>query len=47
VGLVQKPRSPRPDYVIVVVVEYAGSGGAVSGPIANQVLHAMRAEGYL
>lgn len=34
-------------YVIVVIVEYGGSGGRVSGPITNQILHAMRAEGYL
>jgi penicillin-binding protein 2 len=47
VGLAQKPGSIRPDYVITVVVEYGGSGGAIAGPIANQVLHAMRAEGYL
>jgi penicillin-binding protein 2 len=47
IGLAQKPRSARPDYVIAVVVEFAGSGGAVSGPIANQIMHALRAEGYL
>jgi len=47
IGLAQKPGSPRPDYVIAVIVEYAGSGGAVSGPIANQIMHALRAEGYL
>ena len=47
VGMVRKPRSPRPDYVIAVVIEYAGSGGAVAGPIANQIMHAMRAEGHL
>lgn len=47
VGMVQKPASARPDYVVVVVVEFAGSGGKVAGPIANQIMHAMRAEGYL
>ena len=47
IGLVQRPGSPRPDFVIAVVVEYAGSGGRVAGPIANQIMHAMRAEGYL
>lgn len=47
VALVKRPGSPRADYVVVVVVEYAGSGGRVSGPIVNQVLHAMRAEGVL
>jgi len=33
--------------VVAVVAEHAGSGGAVSGPIVNQILHALRAEGYL
>ncbi|MFK7884323.1 MAG: penicillin-binding transpeptidase domain-containing protein [Phycisphaerales bacterium] len=37
--------SPR--YVIAVVVDYGGSGGRVSGPIANQVIHALIQEGYL
>jgi cell division protein FtsI/penicillin-binding protein 2 len=45
--MVQKPGSKRPDYVVAVVVEYAGSGGKIAGPIANQILHALRAEGYL
>lgn len=47
VCLAQRPGSPRPDFVIAVVLEYGGSGGAVAGPVANQILHAMRAEGYL
>ncbi len=47
VCLVKRPGSPRADFVMAVVVEYAGSGGAVAGPIANQILHALRAEGYL
>lgn len=34
-------------YVVAVVVEYGGSGGRVAGPIANQILHALRTEGYL
>jgi cell division protein FtsI/penicillin-binding protein 2 len=37
--------SPR--YAIAVVMDYAGSGGKVSGPIANQIIHALIAEGYL
>ncbi len=37
----------RPRYVIAVVMEYAGSGGKVSGPIVNQIIHALIAEGYL
>jgi len=45
--MAQKPGSARPDYVVAVIVEYGGSGGSVSGPIANQILHAMRAAGYL
>ena len=45
--MAKRAGSPHPDYVVAVVVEYGGSGGAVAGPIANQVLHAMRAEGYL
>lgn len=45
--LVQRPTSPRPDFVIVVVAEFAGSGARVSGPIVNQILRVMREEGYL
>jgi penicillin-binding protein 2 len=45
--LVQPEGQPRARYVVAVVVEYGGTGGAVAGPVANQVLHAMRAEGYL
>lgn len=37
--------SPR--YAVAVVVDYGGSGGRVSGPIANQIIHAMIQEGYL
>ncbi len=37
----------RPRYVIAVVIDYGGSGGKVSGPIANQIVHALQAEGYL
>lgn len=47
VCLVQRPSSPRPDFVVAVVVEHAGSGSHAAGPIANQILHAMLAEGYL
>lgn len=45
--LVQPEGQPRARYVVAVVVEYGGTGGAVAGPVANQVLHALRAEGYL
>lgn len=37
----------RPRYAIAVVAEYGGSGGRVSGPIANQIVHALAQEGYL
>ena len=47
VVLVQKPGSTRPDYVVVVIVEFGGSGGNVAAPVSNQILHAMRQEGYL
>ncbi len=36
-----------PKYAVSVIVEYGGSGGRVSGPIANQILHALVEEGYL
>lgn len=36
-----------PRYAIAVVVDYGGSGGRVSGPIANQIVHALIQEGYL
>lgn len=34
-------------YVIAIVAEYAGSGGRIAGPVANQIAHALRAEHYL
>jgi penicillin-binding protein 2 len=37
--------SPR--YAIAVVVDFGGSGGRVSGPIVNQIVHALIQEGYL
>jgi penicillin-binding protein 2 len=37
----------RPRYAVSVVVEYGGSGGRVAGPVANQIMRALRAEGYL
>lgn len=36
-----------PRYAIAVVVDYGGSGGRVSGPISNQIVHALIQEGYL
>jgi len=41
------PEGGGPRYAIAVVMEHAGSGGRVSGPIVNQVIHALIAEGYL
>ncbi|MFN9976493.1 MAG: penicillin-binding transpeptidase domain-containing protein, partial [Phycisphaerae bacterium] len=37
----------RPKYIISVVMEYGGSGGKVSGPIVNQIVQALKDEGYL
>jgi cell division protein FtsI/penicillin-binding protein 2 len=37
----------KPTVVVAVLVEHGGSGGRVAGPIANQVLQALQAEGYL
>ena len=45
--LANRPDATRPEFVVAVVVEYGGSGGRVAGPIANQILHALRYEGYL
>ncbi len=47
IGVVTPTGTTQPKYVVAVVVEYAGSGGATAGPIANQILFALRAEGYL
>ncbi len=44
---VQRPGERRSAFVIVAMVEYGGSGGKVAGPVVNQVLHALNAEGYL
>ncbi len=41
------PKGGAPRYSIAVMMEYAGSGGKVSGPIVNQIIHALVAEGYL
>ncbi len=44
---VQKPGAERASYIVCVLVEYGGAGGKVAGPIANQVIWALKAEGYL
>lgn len=41
------PENDRPRFAIAVVVDHAGSGGRVAGPIANQIIHQLIAEGYL
>ncbi|MFM9958869.1 MAG: penicillin-binding transpeptidase domain-containing protein [Phycisphaerales bacterium] len=41
------PKGKSPKYAIGAVMEYAGSGGRVSGPIVNQIIWALKAEGYL
>jgi len=41
------PEGMEPWFSIAVLVEYGGSGGRVAGPIANQIAHALIAEGYL
>lgn len=46
VGLVG-PEGDKPRYAISVMMEFAGSGGRVSAPIANQIVHALQAEKYL
>lgn len=47
VALVAPSENGEPTHVISVVVDYGGSGGRVSGPIANQIIHALVAEGHL
>jgi penicillin-binding protein 2 len=41
------PEGERPRYAICVLMEHAGSGGRVSGPICNQIVYALKNEGYL
>lgn len=41
------PEGESPKYAIAVIVEYAGSGGKVSGPINNEIISALIEEGYL
>jgi penicillin-binding protein 2 len=38
---------PRPLYALALVIEYGGSGGRTAGPIANQIIRSLQAEGYL
>ncbi len=41
------PEGRAPSHAIAVLMEYAGSGARVSGPVINQVIHALIDEGYL
>lgn len=41
------PEGGPPRYAVAVMVENGGSGGRVAGPLCNQVLWQLRAEGYL
>ncbi|MGD9692017.1 MAG: peptidoglycan D,D-transpeptidase FtsI family protein [Phycisphaerales bacterium] len=45
--VVASPAGGGPMYAIAVIMEYAGSGGRVSGPICNQIVRALIEEGYL
>lgn len=47
VALVQPEGAPQPTHAIAVVVEYAGSGGQIAGPIANQIIHALQRHQYM
>jgi penicillin-binding protein 2 len=48
VGLVGSgTEDAKPAFAIAVIVEYGGSGGRTAGPIANQIIRALQAEGYL
>ncbi|MFU8828606.1 MAG: peptidoglycan D,D-transpeptidase FtsI family protein [Phycisphaerales bacterium] len=46
VGLVGT-EGQRSRYAVSVLIEYGGSGGRSSAPVAAQVIHALKAEGYL
>lgn len=41
------PEGGRPEVCVAVMMEYAGSGGRVSGPIINEILRALVDLGYL
>ncbi|MFA9477191.1 peptidoglycan D,D-transpeptidase FtsI family protein [Phycisphaerales bacterium AB-hyl4] len=46
IALVQPEGDTYPTHVVSVVVEHGGSGGRVAGPVVNQIVHALRTEGY-
>ncbi len=41
------PQGGRPKYAVSLLVERGGSGGRISGPLCNQIIHALISEGYL
>jgi penicillin-binding protein 2 len=47
IALLQPDSQSKPTHVVVVVVEYGGSGSQVAGPVVNQIIHVMQREGYL
>ncbi len=47
VGLVGPQATGKPMHAIAVIVENGGSGGRCAGPVANQIVRALQAEGYL
>jgi penicillin-binding protein 2 len=47
VVLVGDESGGKPRYAVSLLVEYGGSGGRVAGPLCNQILWALRLEGYL
>ncbi|MBX2853016.1 MAG: hypothetical protein KTR15_14870 [Phycisphaeraceae bacterium] len=47
VALVQPEGAPQPTHAVAAVVEYAGSGGQIAGPIVNQIIHALQRHQYL
>jgi penicillin-binding protein 2 len=46
-GLVTPAGATSPRYAFAVIVEHGNSGGAAAGPVANQLIRALAAEGYL
>ena len=47
VGLAGDRVDDRPRYAVAVLLEYGGSGGRVSGPLAAEVIRALVRHGYL
>ena len=47
VALVKPEGAANPTHAISCVVEYAGSGGRVAGPVVNQIIHALQRHSYL